>query len=169
MICPTGGIDKVQSFASLFSGKGIHMVALCDYGNGDKGKVQRLRESQIMKTSGVLVATDFTGKAESDIEDFFAPAVFADILNGAYGLKGKGQISARQFSQDGALTRQVKQAEALFNVMGASVPPLDHFTPANWLIQNQHVLAAETTAINETLERFEKAFAEINAALGAGA
>ena len=169
VICPTGGIDKVQSFASLFSGKGIHMVALCDYGNGDKGKVQRLRESQIMKTSGVLVATDFTGKAESDIEDFFAPAVFADILNGAYGLKGKGQISARQFSQDGALTRQVKQAEALFNVMGASVPPLDHFTPANWLIQNQHVLAAETTAINETLERFEKAFAEINAALGAGA
>ncbi|CAD0299378.1 AAA family ATPase [Xanthomonas hortorum] len=168
VICPTGGIDKVQSFASLFSGKGINMVALCDYGNGDKNKVQRLRESQIMKSTGVLIATDFTDKAESDIEDFFAPAVFADILNGAYSLKGKGQLAARQFTQPDALTRQVKQAEALFNVMGSSIPTLDHFTPANWLIHNQQVLAADTAAVNETLDRFERAFIEINAKLAVG-
>ncbi|MCC7635352.1 AAA family ATPase [Stenotrophomonas rhizophila] len=166
-ICPTGGIDKVQSFASLFAGKGINIVALCDYGSGDKSKVQRLRASQILKSTGVLVATDFTGKDESDIEDFFAPALYAEILNGAYALKGKGRITAAQLSAGDASLRQVKQAESLFNVMDSSVPTFDHFSPASWLIQNQHVLTEDSAAVNETLDRFEKAFGEINAQLPA--
>jgi hypothetical protein len=168
VICPTGGIDKVQSFASLFAGKGINIVALCDYGSGDKTKVQRLRTSQILKSTGVLVATDFTGKDESDVEDFFAAALYAEILNGAYALKGKGRITAAQLSAGSTSSRQVKQAESLFNVMDSSVPAFDHFSPASWLIQNQSVLAEDTSAVNETLDRFERLFVEINSQLPAG-
>lgn len=168
VICPTGGIDKVQSFASLFAGKGINIVALCDYGSGDKSKVQRLRASQILRSTGVLVATDFTGKDESDVEDFFAPALYAEILNGAYALKGKGRITAAQLSAEGGSSRQVKQAESLFNVMGSSAPMFDHFSPASWLIQNQNVLAEDSSAVSETLDRFERLFEAINAHLPAG-
>lgn len=167
VICPTGGIDKVQSFASLFAGKGINIVALCDYGSGDKSKVQRLRASQILRSTGVLVATDFTGKDESDVEDFFAPALYAEILNGAYALKGKGRITAAQLSAEGGSSRQVKQAESLFNIMGSSAPVFDHFSPASWLIQNQNVLAEDSSAVSETLDRFERLFEAINAHLPA--
>lgn len=164
-MCPSGGIDKVQSFASLFSGKGINIAALCDYGNGDKSKVQRLRTSQILKSEGILVATDFTGKDESDIEDFFSPALFAAIVNGAYGLKAKSMIKADDFTKEGAKTRQVKQAEALFNLIDASTPEFDHFTPASWLLNNQDLLAKDEPEVSESLDRFEQAFKALNALL----
>lgn len=164
-MCPSGGIDKVQSFASLFSGKGINIAALCDYGNGDKSKIQRLRTSQILKSEGILVATDFTGKDESDIEDFFSPALFADIINGAYGFKGKSLLKADDFTKDGALVRQVKQAEALFNLMATSVPEFDHFTPAAWLLNNQDLLSKDSPEVNQSLDRFEEAFKALNALL----
>ncbi len=164
-ICPSGGIDKVQSFASLFSGKGINIAALCDYGSGDKSKVQRLRTSQILKSEGILVATDYTGKNESDIEDFFSPELFADVVNGAYGLKGKATLKAGDFTKEGALERQVKQAEALFNLMDSSTPEFDHFTPASWLLNNQDLLSKDTIAVNESLDRFEQAFKALNALL----
>ena len=166
-ICPSGGIDKVQSFASLFTGKGINIAALCDYGNGDKSKVQRLRTSQILKSDGIFLATDFTGKNESDIEDFFSAPLFAEIINGAYGLRGKVAIKADAFTQDGAMVRQVKQAEALFNTMDASVPEFDHFTPASWLLNNQDLLSKDVQEVNESLDRFEQAFKTINALLPA--
>jgi hypothetical protein len=164
-MCPSGGIDKVQSFASLFSGKGINIAALCDYGNGDKSKVQRLRTSQILKSEGILVATDYTGKNESDIEDFFSPELFADIVNGAYGLNGKAVLKASDFTKEGSLERQVKQAEALFNLMDSSTPEFDHFTPASWLLNNHDLLSKDSLPVNESLDRFEQAFKALNALL----
>lgn len=164
-MCPSGGIDKIQSFASLFSGKGINIAALCDYGNGDKSKVQRLRTSQILRSEGIFVATDFTGKDESDIEDFFSPALFAEIINGAYGLRGKASLKADAFTKEDALTRQVKQAEALFNLMDTSIPEFDHFTPAAWLLNNQELLSKDSAEVNDSLDRFEQAFKALNALL----
>ncbi|WP_342667041.1 ATP-dependent nuclease [Pseudoxanthomonas dokdonensis] len=164
-VCPSGGIDKVQSFASLFSGKGINIAALCDYGTGDKSKVQRLRTSQILKAEGILVATDFTGKEESDIEDFFSPALLAKIVNETYGLKGKNALKEDDFTKPEAVIRQVKQVEALFNVMDASVPEFDHFTPASWLLHHQEVLSEDSAEVNESLDRFEQAFKALNALL----
>lgn len=164
-LCPSGGIDKVQSFASLFSGKGINIAALCDYGNGDKSKVQRLRTSQILKSEGIFVATDYTGKNESDIEDFFSPALFSNIVNGAYGLKGKAALKVSDFTKEGSLERHVKQAEALFNLMDSTVPEFDHFTPASWLLNNQDLLSEDSAPVGESLDRFEKAFKALNALL----
>lgn len=161
-ICPSGGIDKISPFATLFRGKGINIAVLCDYGDGDKTKVQKLRASQILKSEGIFVATDFTGKTESDIEDFFTPQLFSAIVNSAYELKGKQAIGPAKLTEDGALTRQVKQMEALFNLLESSVPEFDHFTPASWLIRNQDVLAKDEPAVNDSLDRFEKAFKEIN-------
>jgi len=164
-ICPSGGIDKIAPFASLFGSRGINIAVLCDYGEGDKSKVQRLRTSQILKSEGILVATDFTGKTESDIEDLFSPELFATIVNNAYGLKGKQAVTAAALTAKDGLVRQVKQTEALFNLLDSSVPEFDHFTPAAWLIRNQDVLTKKDAPASETLDRFEKAFTEINALL----
>lgn len=42
VVCPTGGLDKVFSFASLFSGNSLNIAVLCDFGEGDKRKVEKL-------------------------------------------------------------------------------------------------------------------------------
>lgn len=70
-ICPSGGIDKIWSFAALFGGNKLNIAVLCDYGDGDRKKVERLKQSQILKAGQILTAADFTGKKESDVEDIF--------------------------------------------------------------------------------------------------
>lgn len=160
-ICPSGGIDKISPFASLFRGKGINIAVLCDYGDGDKNKVQRLRTSQILKSEGIFVATDFTDKTESDIEDFFSPGLYATIVNGAYDLKEGNTLTSEKLTKN-ALTRQVKRTEALFNLMDSSIAEFDHYTPAAWLLRNPEILAADNELVSESLDRFEKAFEAIN-------
>lgn len=64
-ICPTGGLDKVWSFSSLFRGNNLNIAVLCDYGKGDKNKVERLRQSQILKSERVLTTSDFTEKLKA--------------------------------------------------------------------------------------------------------
>ena len=70
-MCPSGGIDKILPFASLFGANNLNIAVLCDLANGDKTKLEKLRKSQILKAGQLYTAVDFTGKSESDIEDFF--------------------------------------------------------------------------------------------------
>jgi len=46
-LCPAGGMDKIMPFVSLFSGKHLRIVALTDFAHGAKGKVGRIRNSEI--------------------------------------------------------------------------------------------------------------------------
>ena len=80
-ICPSGGIDKMFPFISLFGGHKLKIAVLCDYGKGDKSKVRRLYESELLSSKRIFTTTDFTGKDESDIEDFFEPMV-RTVLSG---------------------------------------------------------------------------------------
>ncbi len=69
--CPCGGIDKISPFVSLFGGNHLNIAVLCDLGVGDKTKVEKLRRSEILKVGRLFTAADFSGKPESDIEDFW--------------------------------------------------------------------------------------------------
>lgn len=166
VICPTGGLDKVWSFASLFGGNRIDVAVLTDYGAGDKGKVERLRQSTILKTGRVLSIADFTDKAESDIEDLFAPALYQQIANGAYGLTGANTLD------DALLTRAaepsprlVKQVEAAFRLLPATVPEFDHYTPAAWLQSHPELLEGNAVDVEATLDRAEQVCVAVNAFL----
>lgn len=165
-ICPSGGIDKMISFASLFGGNKINVAVLCDYGKGDKGKVERLRQSQILNSGQIFTTSDFTGKNESDIEDFFDPDMYAEIINNAFSLKGKNIVTAEALSVDeSGEERIVKAAEKLFMTL-KNAPEFDHFTPADWLLKNSEFLNATTDSINKSLDCFEKVFITINNLLG---
>lgn len=161
-LCPSGGIDKIAPFASLFGSRGINIAVLCDFGAGDKAKIQRLRSSEILKSEGVFTAADFTSKDESDVEDFFDPALFAEMVNLAYGLKGGHAITGNALTEGGALVRQVKQVESIFKVLPEPIPEFDHFTPAAWLIRNAELLERKDAAVLGTLDKFEAAFNAIN-------
>lgn len=49
VVCPSGGIDKISPFVSLFGGNSLNIAVLCDLAVGDKGKLERLKNSQILR------------------------------------------------------------------------------------------------------------------------
>jgi predicted ATP-dependent endonuclease of OLD family len=163
-ICPSGGIDKISPFASLFGANNLNIAVLCDLASGDKSKIERLRKSQVLKASQLFTATDFTSKSESDIEDFLHPEIFVRLLNSAYGLSKANILSVAKL--DAALTteRIVKKAEAAFMSMPQDVQEFDHFYPSDWLIRNPKFLV-DSPELDETLDRFEQAFGMINKVL----
>jgi len=162
-ICPTGGLDKITSFASLFAGNNLNIVALCDYGAGDKNKVERLRQTQILKVGRVLTAADFSGKSESDVEDLFDPDVYCAMVTAAMGVEQKHAITpegAQKAAPD--TVRIVKQVEAACRVLPLDAPEFGHFLPADWLIRHPDFLDGDTPEIQRSLERFEAVFVALN-------
>jgi predicted ATP-dependent endonuclease of OLD family len=161
-ICPSGGIDKLMSFVSLFSGNNLNIVTLCDLAHGDRGKIQRLRESEILECDHVLTTTDFTGKSESDVEDFFEADIFCALLNETYDLKDLDIITPEKLASAKPTPRLVKQAESLFPTFSLGVRDFDHFSPARFLLMNPRILEGESKSVLITLDRFETAFKKIN-------
>ncbi|MEP7186373.1 MAG: AAA family ATPase [Rhodanobacter sp.] len=162
-ICPTGGIDKIASFASLFGGNRLNIAVLCDVSNGDKGKIERLRRGELLKAGNVFTVAEFTGMEESDVEDLFSPQTYAELLNCAYSLRGKLRLTAAKMAE--ALptsVRAVKQAEAAFRALPESVPEFDHFFPAGWLIRNTNFLSDEKNGPDTALARAEALFNALN-------
>jgi hypothetical protein len=49
--------------------------------------------------------------------------------------------------------------------MSADKPEFNHFTPSAYLLRNLELLMEETDEVSETLERFERAFHELNGLL----
>ena len=72
-ICPAGGIDRIMPFVSLFAGKELHVAVLSDEAQGAKGKVERIRQSDILQAGHFYTVADFIEEQEGDIEDIFAP------------------------------------------------------------------------------------------------
>lgn len=161
-ICPAGGIDKLMPFVSLFSGNNLNIVTLSDFAAGDKNKIQKLKQSQILEASQIFTTNDFTGKDESDIEDFFEPELYCKIVNGAYELSGSDKLTVKKLAEAKDTPRIVKQAEALFPTLSAEIPDFDHFTPARYLLNNPDILAGDSAMVTRSLERFENAFSSIN-------
>lgn len=164
-LCPSGGIDKIAPFVRLFGGNHIDIAVLSDVANSEKKKIEAVKKEQILKAGRFFTAADFVGQQEADIEDIFDPALFAEILNGAY----KPPVG-KEVSKDGLLAaaeteRIVKKAETLFKLMPPEVPEFDHFSPARWLLDNPQILDGDSPAVLATLERAEKVFAMFNALL----
>lgn len=162
-ICPTGGLDKVTSFASLFTGNKLNIVVLCDLGTGDKNKVERLRQSQILKSERVLTAADFTGQPESDVEDLFDPILYCNLVSQALGLNNAQSLTPKGVADALPNTvRIVKQVEAACKLLPPEVPEFGHYVPAEWLMRHPAALDGETSEIEASLQRFENVFKAIN-------
>lgn len=167
MICPAGGIDKINAFVSLFAGNDLDVIAVTDFAKKDRNKLEDFRQRQVLKSGGLLTFADFVANDEADVEDLFGPDLFCQIVNGAYGLQGSDALdSGKLLSTNENTTRQVKKAEAYFNVLVDPIPTFDHFTPASWLIENPTALSGNDASTIETLDRAEELFKAVNALRG---
>lgn len=166
-LCPAGGIGNVRSFMALFGGNKLDVAVLTDYAQGQKGQVEKLRSSDILKAGRVLTIETFTGKSESDIEDLFDAALYADLLNNTYALKGKSQATIEKLeAADTSTVRLVKKAEAYFRTeVPASTAEFDHYAPAEWLMLNPNFLDTSRLGVAITFDRAESLFKSLNALL----
>ncbi|WP_181181695.1 AAA family ATPase [Mesorhizobium sp. B3-1-6] len=163
VMCPAGGIDKIQSFVSLFAGNSLDVIALSDYTKKDKTKLENLRKSEVIKDGGVLSIADFVTQEEADFEDLFDPQLFCAIVNSTYELKGEQKLDpAKLKAADENTERQVKRAEVYFNLLPEPTPLYSHFTPASWLLMRPETLAGDAEPVLKTLERAETLFKVLN-------
>lgn len=164
-MCPSGGIDKVGAFLSLFAGNKLHVAVLTDYASGQKSKIEQLKASKLLKTGHVLLATNFSGTSEADVEDLLGDDLYLELVNNALELDGKKPITAADLKNTGEKSvRIVKRVEAAARLR-PELPEFDHYTPSWWLIQNPQFLSKDTPALTAALDRFETLFKAVNSLL----
>lgn len=164
-LCPSGGIDKIMPFVSLFAGNGLHVAVLSDQGTGDKRKLERISQSGILQAGHLYSVIDFIDGPEGDVEDLFDPEKFVEIVNTCYGLDDSLALTVDKINSIAATSRMVKRVEALFRVMPDTVPMFDHFAPASWLIRNPEALQGNSGAVERTLAVAERVFDTYNGLL----
>lgn len=161
-ICPSGGIDKVLPFVRLFYGNNLNVAVLTDYERGQKRKLDDLHKAALLANDRIILATDVAGKDEADIEDFFDPAFFVDLINRTYGLQDDHVLTVEKLvAADANTGRLVKKAEAYFRVLPAEIPEYSHYDPSMFLLQHPELWKGKGKPVQETLKRFEAAFERI--------
>lgn len=158
-VCPTGGVDKVSAFMSLFGGNKLHVAVLMDFAVGQKKKVEDLRRSSLLRQGHVFTAEAYADQSEADIEDMLGAGLYVDLVNACYGLKTKQAVPA---FTGGA--RVVKHVEDHFRTL-VDVPEFDHFTPSSYFAENRTSFLKKASAVDDALGRFERLFTDINALL----
>ncbi|WP_085339944.1 ATP-dependent nuclease [Aquidulcibacter paucihalophilus] len=162
-ICPSGGIDKVLPFVRLFYGNKLNIGVLTDFERGQKRKLEDLHRAALLDKERIILATEIAGKEEADIEDFFDPFFFVELVNKTYSLTGENELTVEKLeAADLGTERLVKKAEAYFRVLPPEIPEFSHFDPSMYLLQNPKMLANKNKAVQETLNRFEAAFDRIS-------
>jgi energy-coupling factor transporter ATP-binding protein EcfA2 len=162
-ICPAGGIDKIQSFVSLFSGANLEIAVMTDYSVSDKRKLDALRRSQILKAGRVMTFAETLGLPEADVEDIFDPDVYLTLVNSAYEISAADALTTAKLDAAAPGTsRLVKRVEAAHRLLPPAVAEFDHFTPADWLVRNPSVLDGDAPTVEATLVRAEAVIRAIN-------
>jgi hypothetical protein len=161
-ICPAGGIDKVLPLVRLFYGNKLNVAVLTDFERGQRKKLDDLYRSELLEEERITLATEVAEKDEADIEDFFEPALFVELVNRTYNLSGKNVLTERKLEQaDPSTPRLVKKAEAYFKLLPSPIPEFSHYEPALYLLKNPELLDGNEKRHEMTLDRFEAAFQRI--------
>ncbi len=159
-IVPCGGLPKVSAFMSLFGGNELHCAVLCDYADGGKKEVERLRNSDLLLADHVLTVEAYAGKSQADMEDLLGNKGYVSLVNAACGLKGAAAIPAADEGAKPFTGRIVKHVERTFPVPEASETDFNHTMPADWLVRQGVGYRLDDEAA--ALDRFERLFEDLN-------
>ena len=164
-ISVSGGIDKMTSFVTLFSGRGLHTAVFCDYHLGDKKKVERLRALNILADGHVITANLYTEEAESDTEDMIGAALYIQLVNRTYNLSGTDALV-----DNGTPGRAVANVKKHFATLSPEAPEFNHYDPAVFLTESvmDSGAADMLPRMDQALDRFEALFKKLNGLIAAG-
>lgn len=159
-IVPCGGLPKVSAFMSLFGGNELHCAVLCDFADGGKREVEKLRSSELMRADHILTVDTYADKPQADTEDLLGNEGYVALVNAAYGLVGESAISPSIGDGSPIVGRIVKHVEQAFHAPKPGEDDFNHTTPADWLVRQgiEYNLRGESAA----LDRFERLFKDLN-------
>jgi len=159
-IVPCDGLTKVSAFMSLFGGNDLHCAVLCDFADGGKKEVEKLRRSDLMRADHILTVDMYTDKPQADIEDMIGNAGYVALVNAACALTGPTAIPASNADGTPIEGRIVKHVELLLPVPKSGQADFNHTMPADWLVRHSinYTLTDEAAA----MDRFERLFADLN-------
>lgn len=163
-LSPVGGIQKIASYATLFSTQPLNIAVFSDFHTGEKNEVERLRKGDLLKKGHVLTAEIYAGKPEADIEDMIGRPMYVMLVNRAYDLKAPRAL--RESPTDQGTGRVVVEVEEHFRLLPPESPEFDHFTPSAFLMENGSSLKGRPE-LTPALDRFEKLFTDFNTMLPA--
>ena len=163
-ITPVGGIDKVGSFNALFAANALHVAVLTDFHEGDKGKVERLRESGLLEAGHVFSVDEFTGQDEADIEDLLGRKLYTDLVNQCYELDESVRLPDSR--PDDAPVLALEEVKRHFRTVAVEGREFDHLSPAVYLVEHENDFA-NSEGLTEVLGRFARLFERINRLLPA--
>ena len=164
-VVPCGGLPKVSAFMSLFGGNELQCAVVCDFADGGKKEVEKLRSSDLMRADHILTVDTYAGKPQADIEDLIGNAGYVALVNAACDLTGPAAIAASNADGTPIDGRIVKHVEQKFPAPKPGQPDFNHTVPADWLVRQgiDYKLTDEAAA----MERFEKLFTDLNKLLEA--
>lgn len=152
-IVPTGGLEKVATFISLLRGQKLEMVCLLDSYNDAKGKARmdKMVMEKIIHKNKIRFFTDYLdGYTNADLEDVFMKEDYLKFFNSAFSEYSDINISE--------LNPSIKQIIIQIN-KHLRIDRFNHYRPANQIIKSG---ADNSNFSSETLDNFDKIFADIN-------
>ncbi len=162
-LCPAGGIDKIQPFVGLFAGAKLNIAVLTDFTKADRRRFDGLRQNKILENDRLLTFATILGLEEADVEDVFTSELYISVVNQAYNLPARHQLSLKKVEEAAPeTTRLVKKVEACFRLLPADIAEFDHYTPAEWLFRHPETLDGKAQEVVDTLERAEQVIASLN-------
>ena len=160
-IAPTGGIDKVAAFVTLFGGNKLNVAVVTDLHQGDKAKVNDLKK-RLLQDGRVFSADSYAAQPEADIEDIVGRENYIEIVNKAYELDTSRRVPAMKPAD--AAARVAEEVRRHFMTLPADAPTFDHYGPAEYLVKNAAKLR-KLPDYEGALARFEQLFHDLNGLL----
>lgn len=155
-IVPVGGLDKVATFISLLRGNKLNMVCLLDTFTDQKGKkrLEDLIKDKIIKENQVKFFDQYIDRLSvADIEDMFEIDEYLNLFNKEFD-KEITNINSTDIDNTKAIIPQINKIinRTRFN----------HYRPSRYLTS---LCVDKDYFSNETLNRFENLFKDINSLL----
>ena len=164
VITPCGGVDKMMSFIKLFGANELNIVALVDYAENQKKKIQRFRDSKIIDNNRILSAEVYSGHSEADIEDILGRTMYFNIVNQCYNLTENDAISDDKLVSTS--NRVIVTVEEYLLANGiVDAHEFNHYRPAEHLMVHGAKLGDKLLGVENALDRFEKLFKDVNSFL----
>lgn len=159
-VTPCGSISKIETFLNLLAADHFQCAVVCDYADGGKGQVQRLRETGARVSADVLSADQYAEKPEADLEDLLGDDAYAVLVNGCYGLTGDNEFAPPATADRKGTGRIVKAAEEHMRTMPPSIAEFKHTGPPDYLMRQG--LDYALPDLESALDRFEALFKDLN-------
>lgn len=162
VITPVGGSDKVPTFVALLGAqRDLNVAVLVDFHKTSRQMVENLYKKKLLEKKHVRTYADFTGTTEADVEDMFDVDFYLLLVNGAF--KGVLHTPVTKAALNASMPRITRMLSDHFEakpLKGGRI--FRHLPPAKYFVKEVGVIRPA----DDTLDRFEAAFIELNSLLG---